>query len=101
MAALELRNKTYRVVFMFAGRKFGYALNTGDRTTAEALRGSVEKTFTLIEQKILHVPDDADVIAFVKAGGRLDADAKPPPAPLTLAQQCTRGTQGCSRPQGA
>lgn len=44
MASLELRNQTYRVVFMFRGRKYGYSLDTGDRDTAEALRGGVEKT---------------------------------------------------------
>jgi integrase len=34
MAALELRNKTYRVVFMHAGKKYAYSLDTGDREMA-------------------------------------------------------------------
>jgi hypothetical protein len=41
-ASLELRNKTYRVVFMLGGRKHGFSLDTSDRATAESLRGGVE-----------------------------------------------------------
>ena len=50
MASLELRNETYRVVFMHEGRKYGYSLDTGNKSTAEALRGGVEKTMMLIGQ---------------------------------------------------
>ena len=85
MASLELRNQTYRVVFMYRGKKFGYSLDTGDRQTAEALLGGVEKTLMLIGQRALHVPDGADVVAFVKNGGKVE-DARPAPAPLTLEQ---------------
>ena len=91
MASLELRNQTYRVVFMFRGRKYGYSLDTGDRTTAEALRGGVEKTLIRGEQNLLPFPEGADVVEFVKHDGRLPAkeeEAAAPPAPLTLAQLC-------------
>jgi len=56
VASLELRNQTYRVVFMYRGKKFGYSLDTGDRQTAEALRGGVEKTLMLIGQRAICVP---------------------------------------------
>lgn len=69
MASLELRNKTYRVIFMYGGRKYGYSLDTGDRQTADALIGGVEKTLMLISQGALEVPDGTDVITFVKYGG--------------------------------
>jgi hypothetical protein len=61
MASLELRNKKYRVVFVLGGRKYGYTLNTGDSSTAEALRGGVEKTLMLISQGALRLPPGADV----------------------------------------
>jgi integrase len=85
MASLELRNQIFRVVFMHAGRKYGYSLDTGDRPTAEALRGGVEKTLMLIEQKALRLPDGADVVSFVRNGGRIEEEAKPTP-PLPLSQ---------------
>ncbi len=78
MAALELRNKTYRVVFMYAGKKYAYSLDTGESDIAEALRGGVEKTLMLLGQGLLKLPEEADLIAFVKAGGKVEE----PPAPL-------------------
>ena len=69
MASLELRNQTYRVVFMYAGKKYGYSLDTGKPDVAAALRGGVEKTLMLIGQGALRVPDGGDVVNFVKNGG--------------------------------
>jgi integrase len=70
VASLELRNMKYRVVFMYAWRKYGFSLETGDEKTAEALRGGVENTLMLMGQGILEVPDGADVVEFVKHGGK-------------------------------
>jgi integrase len=70
VASLELRSKTFRVVFMYAGRKYNYTLETGDRDTAQALCGGVEKTMMLIGQGALVVPEGADVVEFVKHGGK-------------------------------
>jgi hypothetical protein len=61
---------------MHAGRKYGYSLDTADRQTADALRGGVEKTLMLIGQGALCVPEGADVVEFVKHGGR-PPDPKP------------------------
>ena len=85
MASLELRHHTYRVVFMHAGRRYGFSLDTGDRPTAEALCGGVEKTLMLLGQGILRVPDGADVVAFVRSGGKADDPASPAPAAVTFA----------------
>src|SRR4051812_13967405 len=80
MASLELRNQKYRVVFMYAGRKYGYSLDTCDRHTAEALRGGVEKTLMLIGQGAFDIPEGADIVTFVRHGGR-----PPTKTPETLA----------------
>jgi integrase len=85
MASLELRNQTYRVVFMHAGKKYGYSLDTGDRDVADGLRGGVEKTLMLLDQGALRVPDGADVVAFVKNGGKVQEPCAPPPPRLTFA----------------
>jgi len=85
VASLELRNKTYRVVFMFRGRKYGYSLDTDNPSVAEGLRGGVEKTLMLVGQGALEFPAGADVVSFVRNGGKV-VQAAPPPAPLTLAQ---------------
>jgi integrase len=80
VASLERRNKTYRVVFMYRGRKHGYSLDTGDREMAEALRGGVEKTLMLIEQNLLQVPEGADIVQFVKNGGKVEEEKPTPPS---------------------
>jgi integrase len=86
MASLELRNKTYRVVFMYGGHKYGYSLDTGDQETAEGLRGGVEKTLMLLSQGILKVPEGADVIDFVRNGGTAQEKTTPAPAPTNIQQ---------------
>jgi integrase len=85
VASLELRNKTYRVVFMHGGRKYGFSLDTGDKPTAEALRGGVEKTLMLIGQGVLRVPDGGDVVAFIRNGGKPEEATSRPAAPVTFA----------------
>lgn len=84
MASLELRNKTYRAVFMFRGNKFGYSLGTGDKETAESLLGGVEKTLMLIQNGAIEVPEDVDVVSFVRNGGKVTEAPKPATTPLTL-----------------
>jgi integrase len=86
MASLELRNHTYRAVFMFRGHKYGYSLDTGDRNTAEALRGGIEKTLMRVEQNLLPFPEGADIVAFVKLDGRLPEKEAAAPTPLSLSQ---------------
>lgn len=87
MASLELRNHTYRVVFMFRGHKYGYSLDTGNRDTAEALRGGVEKTLMRVQQNLLPFPDDSDIVEFVKQDGRLpEKKVAASPTPLSLTQ---------------
>lgn len=85
MASFELRNKTYRCVFMLGGRKYAFSLDTGDRQRAEALRGGVEKTLMLIGQGVLHLPKGGDPIGFVRGGGKAAKATRTTPAePITL-----------------
>lgn len=86
MTSLALRNQIYRVVFMFRGRKYGYSLDTGDRSTAEALRGGVEKTLMRIEQNLLPFPEGVGIVEFVKHDGRPPDKKAPAAGLLTLAQ---------------
>jgi hypothetical protein len=85
VAALELRNKTYRVISRYGGRRYGFLLDTGDKQTAEALRGGVEKTLMLMGQGVLAVPEGADVVAFVRGGGKVTEPPKPASEAINLA----------------
>lgn len=77
MATLERRNLTYRVVFWQKSKRYSFSLDTSDLRTAEALRGGVEKTLMLLGQGILNCPEDGDLIAFVRSGGKAISAPKP------------------------
>src|SRR5262245_22447551 len=70
---------------MYAGKKYGYSLDTGKPDVAAALRGGVEKILMLIGQGALRVPDGVDVVNFVKNGGRVEEQVAPPLERLTFA----------------
>jgi len=87
MASLEKRNQTYRIVFMYGGKRHGFSLGTGDRREAESLAGGVEKTLMRIEQKLLKVPTGVDIVTFVQNDGRIEpVETSPAVEPITFAQ---------------
>ncbi len=87
MASLEKRNQTYRIVFMYDGRKRGFSLATSDRKEAESLAGGVEKLLMRLEQKLIKLPPDVDIVDFVKNDGQVDArTVGAPPEAISLAQ---------------
>lgn len=65
MALLEQRGGRYRVVFTFRGERFAHAVGTTNKRTADAIRGGVERTILQIQQRLLDVPDGADVKDFI------------------------------------
>jgi integrase len=86
MATLERRNQSYRIVFWQKSKRYSFSLDTSDSRTAEALRGGVEKTLMLLGQGILTCPDDGDLIAFVRSGGKAVSAPKPVAELVTLAK---------------
>lgn len=69
MATLEFRNGWYRLLFRFAGQRFTHSLHTQDERIAEALRGTVDRTILLIQQRLLTVPANANLKEFIISGG--------------------------------
>lgn len=84
MASLERRNDCYRIVFRHLGKKYGFSTDTTNRSIAEALRGGIDKTLMLMNQGLLRVPENADVLEFVRTGGVHTEPPKPPPEKMTL-----------------
>jgi hypothetical protein len=86
----------FRLIFKFNGTRFAHSLRSANRKIADAIRGGVERTILQIHQRLLLIPDGADVKEFILTGGQsvcvptvqvaAPADTPPPPAPLTLAQ---------------
>jgi integrase len=107
---LEQRGSWFRVIFRFNGKRYAQTLNTTNPRTANSLKGGIEKTLLLLEQRVLKVPDAVDPLTFIMAGGELPpptpepkaeerpAEAKPEAKPKfagvrTLKQLCERYTQ--------
>lgn len=70
MAFAEKRGDWYRIVFRLAGKRYTRSLKTQREDIAQGVAGGVNRTLMLIEQRALHVPDDADVVSFVLSGGQ-------------------------------
>ena len=84
MATLQLRNRSYRVLFCHAGKRHTYTLGRVSRREADNAAAAVDQVLLRVEQRLLRVPDGADIVAFVKNGGRVEAEAASPPGPLGL-----------------
>jgi integrase len=74
MASLSLDAKSgyYRIVFWFGGRQYRRSLRVRDEGRAEAMRGRVEDTLSLIQTGRLSIPTDADPGTFIISDGKLD-----------------------------
>ena len=96
MAFVEQRGNRFRLIFKFNGARFAHSLRSANRKIADAIRGGVERTILQIHQRLLVIPDGADVKEFILTGGQsvsvpavqaaAPVDIPPPPAALTLAQ---------------
>ena len=71
MATLEQRGAWFRVNFRFDGKRYTQTLNTQDAKKANSLKGGIEKTSLLFEQKLLRIPDGADALTFIVNGGKV------------------------------
>src|SRR5436190_897522 len=70
MAFVEKRGEWYRVVFRHAGKRYTHTLKTKAQDVADGILGGVQKTLMLLDQRVLHLPEGADVLAFVLSGGQ-------------------------------
>ena len=70
MATIERRSNRFRLIFYQLGRRYAASLKTTNQREADAIAGSVERTLQLLEQRVLAIPDGADLVTFVLSGGK-------------------------------
>jgi hypothetical protein len=78
MAFLEKRGSRFRVIFRHAGRRYTHTLKTTDEGIASGLKGGIEKTLMLLDQKVLKVPEGVEVLSFVVSNGQVEQPAVKP-----------------------
>lgn len=85
MASLALRNKSYRLTFCYQGRRYTFTLGEIPQREAENWSASVDQTLMRMNQGLLRLPPGADLVTFVKNGGRVEEPpAEPPPESVKL-----------------
>jgi len=72
MAFVEQRRQWFRIIFRHQGRRYTHTLKTPDPTVAEGLKGGIEKTLMLLDQKVLKIPEGVDVLTFVLSNGQVE-----------------------------
>lgn len=70
MAFLEQRGKWYRIVFTLGGKRYSHSVHTYDKRVADAIRGGIDRTILQICQRLLVVPEGADVKEFILSSGQ-------------------------------
>jgi len=78
MASLEQRNGRFRVVFRYAGQKYGRSLKTDSEKAAKASLARLEDNLRRLELGTLTVPQHADLPAFLLSDGRRNGKPKTP-----------------------
>jgi integrase len=78
MAFLEKRGSRFRVIFRHDGRRYTHTLKTTDESIAQGLKGGIEKTLMLLDQKVLKVPDGVEVLSFVVSNGHVGQPSSQP-----------------------
>jgi len=92
MAFLEQRGDRFRVIFRHGGRRYTHTLKTADESVAHGLKGGIEKTLMLLDQKVLRVPAGVEVLSFIVGNGQVEpAQEKREPPNGELQKDITLG----------
>ena len=87
MATLQLRNQSYRILFRFQGKRYTFTLGKVSEREAENSIAQTDLVLMRLEQGLLQLPEQTDIVAFVKNGGKIPPGKKSTPIrELTLGQ---------------
>lgn len=102
MASIELRGKSYRVVFRFDGERYSRSLQTRSEKVALGALHRLEDNLRRVELGTLSIPQSVDVADFLLSDGMAGQKEKPEPkrSPIrTLGKLCE--SYLASMPEGA
>jgi len=84
MATLQVRNKSYRVLFCYRGKRYTFTLGAVSRKEAELAVAGVDRILLRIEQRLIAVPPATDIVEFVRHDGRPQEVPTPSTEPVTF-----------------
>ncbi|HEX4613317.1 MAG TPA: tyrosine-type recombinase/integrase [Urbifossiella sp.] len=81
MATIQERNGSYRILFVYAGKRETFTLGTVPRTVADAKAAKVDELLALLKGKYLAVPAGVPIVDFMRADGKA-VSAEPEALPV-------------------
>lgn len=70
MASLQERNGSFRVLFCWHGKLESFTLGKVERSEAEAKAAQVDYFLMRLKQRLITLPDGADIVSFVQHDGK-------------------------------
>lgn len=70
MAAIQERNGSYRILFHYASKQFGYTIGQVDRREAEVSAAQAELLLMRLNQGLISLSSDVDIVTFLRYAGR-------------------------------
>ena len=74
MAALQLRNGTWRILFQHNGKQWALTIGKVSRAEACQWKGKVEHLLMRVAQKLLEIPRGCGIIDFIRHDGNPPVD---------------------------
>jgi hypothetical protein len=70
MASLQERNGSFRVLFCWHGKLESFTLGKVERSEADAKAAQVDYFLMRLKQRLITLPEDADIVSFVQHDGK-------------------------------
>ncbi len=87
MAAIQLRNGTYRILFRYQGKQYTYSVGQVTDLDARIALSKVENWLGRIKARLVTPPPADRIIEFIQNDGALPERCQPPPAPALRLDQ--------------
>jgi len=84
MASIQKKGEGWYCTFSHAGRRHTFALGKVDEAEAQAVAARVDYSLMRLKQGLLSLDDGAEVVSFVRHGGRPPGAKAAPPPSVTL-----------------
>jgi len=92
VASLALRDKSYQLTFCYQSKRYTFTPGEVSQREADNWSAAVDQPLMRMNQGLLRLPDGADLVQFVKSGGKAEeAPQERPAAPYTGTLEPSQG----------
>lgn len=84
MATIQERNKSFRIQFLYHGKRHGFTVGVVPRDEAESKAQQVDYLLMRLKQRLAAVPPGMDIVEYVQFDGKAAPTDAPSPQKLSL-----------------